>query len=630
MNDKLYKVLRIIFLALAIFSLVFTLAHKVGLCASDGSGVLYPFQVPLPVNGSLGSGGYLDSSIVDTIVEKINAGDYPGYNYAANAGFNDIDVLLFNGLNSSGNYLSFYVYKDCYISSFSFPSDFTTSSTLCTFSSTANYYLYIEYQLSTGSISYVTSRTGNISIPFYKVGDRDCYVIQSPSDNTYRIDNSKEIRNYPVYLRDGSLSYNDSVVFSTGGSGGGDIEDGSGITDIKDIIDSYDPDLPQIDDSDPSDPSTPGGWLKKILTGIKNLGIYIISSGAGIINTLRSIASSLLDAINRIYNFLSDTILNFLQSYSQFFNNLLSSLPTWIGNVVTAVQNIYNWLYNVLDTLFGDLIANIVDLYTDIHDFIQNFFHGNNNSFVLTDILNGILGLPATIYSYFSSFVTGFFTNLLDTLNDWLEDSDDHLPDWLNELKRIIHNIYTMGIDPEDSDHRFSLVYLLTNLFDFNTSQALVAFQNNKYGGFIISSKNWFSDFITALTGIQASNRVFFTLDLGTVFGNNDSPISPIVIDFDWYTEPGPSGNSVRDIFIPVFCAFLYVSCIWLFIKRLPDIIRGVAGAESSFIDGLPDDFAPTSHGVYTRGVSHNQPSLDKSPLSGSGGVHSGSSQFWY
>lgn len=60
-----------------------------------------------------------------------------------------------------------------------------------------------------------------------------------------------------------------------------------------------------------------------------------------------------------------------------------------------------------------------------------------------------------------------------------------------------------------------------------------------------------------------------------------------ITIDFDWYTQAGAGRSSVRDIFIPVFCAFLYVSCIWLFIKRLPDILRGVAGAESSFMDGL-------------------------------------------
>ena len=102
----------------------------------------------------------------------------------------------------------------------------------------------------------------------------------------------------------------------------------------------------------------------------------------------------------------------------------------------------------------------------------------------------------------------------------------------------------------------------------------------NHNGGFIISSKNWFSDFITAITGVQPSERVFFTIDLGTVFGNVDSPIPPIVIDFNWYAQ-------IRDTFLPVFCAFLYVGVVWLFIKRLPDIIRGVAGAESSFMDGL-------------------------------------------
>lgn len=663
MNDKLYKALRIIFLTLAIISMVFGFCKKVGLCASDGSGVSYLFQVPLPVNGSVGSGGYLDSSLVDTIVEKINAGDYSGYNYAQNAGFNDIDVLLFRGYNSSGNYLNFYAYKDCYVSSFSFPSDFTTYSTLCTFSSTGNYFLKVEYSLTSGSIQYVTSDRGNVSIPFYQLGDSNCYVIQSPSDNTYRFDNSKQITSYPVYLRDGSLSYNDSVVFSTGGSGSGDTEDGSGITDITDIIDEYSSDLPQIDDSDPADPSTPLGWLKKILTGIKNLGIYIVSSAAGIINTLRSIAVSILEAINRIYNFISDTIHNLMLAYLDFCNSIITNLPIWIGDIVDWVQDIYNWLYNVLDATLGTLIEHILDILDSIHDFFDRFWHGN--SFSIDEILAAITGLPALIYSYFSSFISGFFTNLLATLNDWWEDSDSHLPNWLQELSRIIHNIYTMGIDPEDSDHRFSLVTLLVTLFEFNTNQALTDFSNNKYGAFIISVKSFCADFVTSLTGITASERVFFTLDLGNVFDNDysnvESSVQPITIDFAWYIQPGPSGKSVRDIFIPVFCAFLYVSCVWLFIKRLPDILRGVAGAESSFFDALgPDEFAPTSHGIFTRGVSfnqpsldknplsgfgsgqsgqygvysegvsHNQPSLDKSPLSGSGGVHSGSSQFWY
>ena len=140
MNDnKFYKVLRIIFLTLAIVSMVFGLCKKVGLCASDGQGVSYLFEVPLRVNGSIGTGGHLDSALVDTIVQKINAGDYSGYNYATNAGFNNIDVLLFNGYNSSGNYVSLYAYKDCYVSYFNFPSDLTVNSNLASFSSTGNY-----------------------------------------------------------------------------------------------------------------------------------------------------------------------------------------------------------------------------------------------------------------------------------------------------------------------------------------------------------------------------------------------------------------------------------------------------------------------------------------------------------
>lgn len=634
MNDKLYKVLRIIFLALAIFSLVFTLAHKVGLCASGGGSTsYYPFESdrPLAVSGDVGS-SVLSDTIINTILTDLENGNYDGYKYNEHGfGVDEINLMLFREFNSSGNYVCLYAFNDGYIDSFTWPADYNTSSNFCNFKSRANYYLYIEYDFDTSSITYITSRNGNCWLTFQPLGNGRCWIESTPS-NSYAIKTNFDITDYPVYLRDGSLSYNGVVRFQNlTPSGGGSSSEG--LDDVIDMIDQIEDnsDVPQIDDTDPADISNPIGFLRKILTGIKKLGTYIISGFSSMINAIKNAAAAIVQAIVDFYDFVRNNFYGLMQSFAQAFNNLLSSLPTWIGNVVTAVQNIYNWLYNVLDTTLGGLIAKIVqivsylhDLHTAILDFIRNFFHGNNNNFVLTDILNGILGLPASIYSYFSSFVTGFFTNLLDTLNDWLEDSEDHLPDWLNELKRIIHNIYTMGIDPEDSDHRFSLVYLLTNLFDFNTSQAITAFRNNKYGGFIITSKNWFSDFITALTGVQPSERVFFTINLGTVFGNLDSPIPPIEIDFNWYAQ-------IRDTFLPVFCAFLYVSVLWLFIKRLPDIIRGVAGAESSFMDGLPDnEFAPTSGGFFTTGVSHNQPSLDKSPLSGSGGVHSGASQFWY
>lgn len=61
-DNKIYKILRIIFLTLAIFSLVFTLAKKVGLCASSNptEGLTFDSTLPLPV----GVGYGYDSSVV--------------------------------------------------------------------------------------------------------------------------------------------------------------------------------------------------------------------------------------------------------------------------------------------------------------------------------------------------------------------------------------------------------------------------------------------------------------------------------------------------------------------------------------------------------------------------------------
>lgn len=591
MNDKLYKVLRIIFLALAIFSLVFTLAHKVGLCASGGSSGdndFYPWSVPLPIAHDVGFSIDVPNSIKEYVVNDIEdgiVGSDNGYNYTGLV----VGALLASEYDATNNRISFTVLRGTVVvQDWAFDNAPSSASTLCKFSYDQGYCQYI-YDITSGSCAYFRNRSSSSGYFSLTQGYQIPFNEVLPSGvSRFVVPKLTSITNYPVWVRDGSLSYNGNVVFQNMSSSGGG-SSSEGLDDVIDMIDQIEDnsDVPQIDDTDPADISNPIGFLRKILTGIKKLGTYIISGFSSMINAIKNAALAIVQAIVDFYDFVRNNFYGLMQSFAQAFNNLLSSLPTWIGNVVTAIQNIYNWLYNVLDTLFGDLIANIIDILTYLHDlyeaemdFIRNFFHGNNNNFVLTDILNGILGLPASIYSYFSSFVTGFFSNLLDTLNDWLEDSEDHLPDWLNELKLIIHNIYTMGIDPDDSDHRFSLVYLLTNLFDFNTSQALTDFRNNKYGGFIITSKNWFSDFITALTGIQPSERVFFTINLGTVFGNNDSPIPPITIDFNWYAD-------IRDTFLPVFCAFLYVSVIWLFIKRLPDIIRGVAGAESSFMDGL-------------------------------------------
>ena len=134
-HDKMYKFLRIAFLILAIVSLTFTIAYKVGHCeepsslgASSGgsnSGSTYFFATPLPVQPDVGS-DVLSSAIIDSIVDDLENGNYVGYPYNEHGfGVDEINCIIFREYNSSGNYVTCYAYKDMYIDSFTFPSDFS-------------------------------------------------------------------------------------------------------------------------------------------------------------------------------------------------------------------------------------------------------------------------------------------------------------------------------------------------------------------------------------------------------------------------------------------------------------------------------------------------------------------------
>lgn len=297
MRNNFYKVLRIIVLVLTIISLVFTISYKISKAASsDTSDTYYPFasDQPLRVAPDMGQ-AVLDQASLEDMISDLNSGSYDGYNYAANAGFNDVNLVLFREYNASGNYISCYAFKDGYISDFQFPStypleDITSSSLFCNFRSLNNYLLRFDYDFDTSSITYVTSTTGNSTMTFWPLNNNLSWVQNlTPGAlvNVYALIPEKSITNYPVYIRDGELSYNGSVRFSTNYSSGGESPD-------QDIIDNIDDnDLPQIDDDDPQDPSSVSAWLKKILAGIKLFNNNQNGIGKTIIDLLRDIKDEL-------------------------------------------------------------------------------------------------------------------------------------------------------------------------------------------------------------------------------------------------------------------------------------------------------------------------------------------------
>lgn len=368
-TDNMYKILRITFLILATVSLIFTILYKVGHCeepsslgassgGSSSGGSFYFFATPLPVLPEVGCNKPLTDDIINSLVNRIQSGPYPtGYPYNEH-GFDNINLILFREFSSSNNSIEVIAFYDGYINSFSMPSDYSVGSNLATFKSLNNYALRIIYDITNDSITYVTSFNGSFTLPFYALDNSNCYIYLAASDpilniDFYGIKTQFNIFNYPIYLRDGSLSYSGDVVFSSsvGPSGGG--------SDNQDIIDNIDnsDDLPQVDDTDPSDISNLPAWLKKILSALKSINSNLRGIGVTIVKLLKDLVSKVGEIINKIGDFFVD----FWQNMKDFFKHGNdSSWDDWkdydTSDLVSALDNssIFGG-YSDFKTLVSDL-----------------------------------------------------------------------------------------------------------------------------------------------------------------------------------------------------------------------------------------------------------------------------------
>lgn len=330
--NKVYKVLRIIFLTLAILSMLFAFASKVVFAASSGgSSTYYGFwsDQPYYVGPPLGvkSDGYVTSNIINALVNRIQSGPYPtGYPYQDH-GFDNVNLILFREYNSSNHQIQCSVFYDAYISSFDYPSDLTQNSNFVTFRSLNNYGIRITYDIDNDSIIYVNSINGNHIIPFYGLGSNSCWISSvftdpNPVFQIYQINQNQDIFNYPLYIRDGEMSFSSQVVFSTNIRPSGGDED-STIDDIEDNIDEADDsNLPGVDDSDPSDPTSTPAWLKKILTGLKNINKNIQGIGITINKTLNNIKNKITELAETV----AEWCVNFWDNVRDFFSGLISDV----------------------------------------------------------------------------------------------------------------------------------------------------------------------------------------------------------------------------------------------------------------------------------------------------------------
>lgn len=342
----MYKKLRIIFLSLAIISMVFTLVYKVGHCAdSSGSSSdtsYYPFasDVPLPVSSDVGfrAIGNVD---ISHVVDKINSGDYSGYPFNEH-GFNNINALLFYESYQSDNQIEFLAYSDLYLSSFEFPEDLNTGSVIAKFASLNNYYIRVTYNIDTDTIVGVRSDTGVKNLSFYPLGNSLSWVssVISGQINIYQVNKNQNILNYPVYLRDHDLSLSGVVHFSdsVNSSGGSGHSKGGAIADISESIDES-TDLPQVDDNAPSDSSSVPSWLQKILTALKSINSNLRGVGVSIVSGIDELIDKISEFCENVWDWIKDKFNNFIDSINGVISDYNDLKDTDSDDVITALDN---------------------------------------------------------------------------------------------------------------------------------------------------------------------------------------------------------------------------------------------------------------------------------------------------
>lgn len=258
-----------------------------------------------------------------------------------------------------------------------------------------------------------------------------------------------------------------------------------------------------------------------------------------------------------------------------FFQRSIAGFKVLSDTIVNGFNSVYAWLSDLYDKI-EDFFGRVFDT---IFGWLSSIFDNTDSISDSTDSIDSnTSGLPDFI-SDTSEWFSDFWDNFDDHLDDFIENHLwGKLPDIMKAPFRIFNWFYTHGLN----NGEFDFLTLFTYLFDFDSQSALTSFQNNKYGDFILDLRDFFSDLISSISGVTPSDRVFFTISLGDHFGVS---IPDIEIDFSWYTQ-------IRDNYIGWLMAFVYVTVLWLTFKRLPDIIKGLSGAYSSFEDNLDN---PTS-----------------------------------
>ena len=263
-QNKLYKILRIIFLTLAIISMVFALCKKVGLCASSGSNTIS--SIPFPVGAGFGN-----TFSQEQIISIVSQAQQDCINQHDN-GYPSISYICMYELSSNGSFKVNCYYDDPSLSTIG---GFNLSSG----SSFNNYAFQFSWHNSNGYLgtrrlsfdSDCVLQSGSwYSSGVLNVG-ASSWVVSSPTGG-YMLPTDTYLYGYPIYIAN-DLSY-DNVVFFSNYSGSGSGFDGFGFS--EGFNDWVDDNLNPVDVIPPSDQTSTPSWLGKILDGKTGSGTGII------------------------------------------------------------------------------------------------------------------------------------------------------------------------------------------------------------------------------------------------------------------------------------------------------------------------------------------------------------------
>lgn len=363
--NKFYKVLRIIFLTLAIVSMLFLLMKRVGLAASGGGsdteGLVRSFPLPFGFDSGYGltveQSSYLSQLDYDSIIAQCNSIRPAPY-----------DIVCLVDWTSSENFiLGLY------------STEWTMSINSETLSSQSN----IPFEFCVGvkyHDGYWDPWAGNYYNPSINIGS---HVTSLPDGSVY-LEEGEFITFYPIYAFDSSL-YTDSgfEVFSTSVPDSGSsypewTSKGKFLQNLKENSSelSSDQDLPSVDTSSPADPSNNASWFQKILNGLKVIsenikaGVYTLGQSIGsffdsLMDLIDDSVSKIQQSLQLVIDTITDKFQDFIDLVEDKWNSFLSffTFPsqaevssfisstlsqTELGSLIDVVMSFLNTVGNLL------------------------------------------------------------------------------------------------------------------------------------------------------------------------------------------------------------------------------------------------------------------------------------------